>query len=167
LVGMKTDSDAIHFNAGDIDLIVYDFDGVMTDNRVIVFQDGTEAVIVNRADGLGVDRLRILGVPQLILSTETNPVVKARATKLCIEVISSCSNKKLTLENYCAQNGYNLNKVMYIGNDLNDLEVMEVVGFPIAPADAHPKIKSVAKLITQSKGGEGVIRELSDYMIVS
>jgi len=148
----------------DIDLIVYDFDGVMTDNRVIIFQDGTEAVIVNRADGLGIDRFRSLGIPQLILSTETNPVVKARAAKLHLEVITSCKDKKIALENHCAQKGYDLNRVMYIGNDLNDLEVMKIVGFPIAPVDAHPKIKKIAKLITEAKGGEGVIKELSDYI---
>ena len=146
----------------DIDLIVYDFDGVMTDNRVIVYQDGTEAVIVNRADGLGVDHFRSLGIPQLILSTETNPVVKVRAAKLRLEVITSCKDKKLALENYCSQNRYDLNKVMYLGNDLNDLEVMKIVGFPVAPVDAHPKIKKIAKLITEAKGGEGVVRELSD-----
>ena len=167
LVGKKADFDGIHFNYRDIDLIVYDFDGVMTDNRVIVFQDGTEAVVVNRADGLGVDRFRELGIPQLILSTETNPVVKARAAKLRIELIASCKDKKLALKNYCAQNGYDLNKVMYIGNDLNDLEVMRIVGFPIAPADAHPKIKKIAKLVTEAKGGEGVVKELSDYLIIS
>ncbi len=79
------------------------FDGVMTDNRVIVFQDGTEAVIVNRADGLGVDRFRGLGIPQLILSTETNPVVKARAAKLCIEVIASCKDKKCFRKLLCSE----------------------------------------------------------------
>ena len=163
---MKAGFTKIHFNYQDIDLIVYDFDGVMTDNRVIIFQDGTEAVIVNRADGLGVNRFRSLGIPQLILSTETNPVVKARAAKLCIEVIASCKDKKNALENYCAQKGYNLNRVMYVGNDLNDLEVMRVVGFPIAPADAHPKIKKIAKLITEAKAGEGVIKELSGYMVL-
>ncbi len=161
---MKADFDRIHFNFRNIDLIVYDFDGVMTDNRVIVFQDGTEAVIVNRADGLGVDCFRGLGIPQLILSTETNPVVKSRATKLRLEVITSCKDKKIALESYCAQNGYDLNKVMYIGNDLNDLEVMEIVGFSVAPTDAHPKIKKIAKLVTKAKGGEGVVKELYDYM---
>lgn len=166
LVGMETDFDGIKFNYKDIDLIVYDFDGVMTDNRVIIFQDGTEAVIVNRADGLGVDRFRNLGIPQLILSTETNPVVRARAAKLHLEVIASCKDKKHTLEKFCSQNGYNLNQVMYIGNDLNDLEVMKIVGFPIAPADAHPKIKKLAKLVTEAKGGEGVVKELSDYLVV-
>ena len=89
--------------ASDIHLIVYDFDGVMTDNRVIVFQDATEAVIVNRADGLGVAHIRALDIPQLILSTETNPVVKARGEKLGLEVISSCNDKKNDLKNYCEQ----------------------------------------------------------------
>ena len=164
LVGMKADLDEIHFEYRAIDLIVYDFDGVMTDNRVIVFQDGTEAVIVNRADGLGVDRFRGLSIPQLILSTETNPVVKARAGKLRLKVIASCKDKKIALENYCTQNGYDLTRVLYVGNDLNDLEVMRIVGFPVAPADAHPEIRKVAKLITEAKGGEGVVKELSDYM---
>jgi YrbI family 3-deoxy-D-manno-octulosonate 8-phosphate phosphatase len=151
--------------AKDVDFIVYDFDGVMTDNRVIVFQDGTEAVIVNRADGLGVDRLRALKIPQLILSTETNPVVKTRAAKLKLEVIGSSNDKATALKNYCDQNNYDLQKVVYVGNDLNDLEVMQIVGFPVAPADAHPDIKSLAKLVTKAKGGEGVIREISDVII--
>jgi len=148
----------------DISLIVYDFDGVMTDNRVIVFQDGTEAVIVNRADGLGIDYFRGLGIPQLILSTETNPVVTARAAKLRIEVIASCKDKKIALEDYCMQNGYDLNKTMYVGNDLNDLEVMKIVGFRVAPSDAHPEIIRIAKLVTKARGGEGVIKELAEYI---
>ncbi len=151
--------------AKDIDLIVYDFDGVMTDNRVIIFQDGTEAVMVNRADGLGVHRLRALGIPQLILSTETNPVVRARAAKLGLEVIASCNDKKIALSSFCEQNGYDPRKVIYVGNDLNDLEVMRIVGFPVVPADAHPDVKPLAKLITKAKGGEGVIRELSDLIV--
>ncbi|MBA7564388.1 2-keto-3-deoxy-D-glycero-D-galacto-9-phosphonononic acid phosphatase [subsurface metagenome] len=165
MVGIETDFDRTKFNYKNINLIVYDFDGVMTDNRVIVFQDGTEAVIVNRSDGLGVERFRSLGIPQLILSTETNPVVKARAAKLHLEVIASCKDKKIVLENYCVQKGYNLNRVMYVGNDLNDLEVMRIVGFPVAPVDAHPKIKKIAKLVTKAKGGEGVVKDLFDYLI--
>jgi len=167
LLGIETDFDRIKFNYKDIDLIVYDFDGVMTDNRVIIFQDGNEAVIVNRSDGLAVECFRSLGIPQLILSTETNPVVKARAAKLHLEVIASCKDKKIALENYCSQKGYDLNRIMYVGNDLNDLEVMRIVGFPVAPADAHLEIRKVAKLTTQAKGGEGVIKELSDYLIIS
>ena len=149
----------------DIDLIVYDFDGVMTDNRAIVFQDGTEAVIVNRGDGLGVERIRKSGIPQLILSTETNPVVKARAEKLRLEVITCCEDKRIALRNYCVQNGFDLEKVLYIGNDINDLEVMRIVGYPIAPADAHPGITKIACLVTKAKGGEGVAREIADLIV--
>ena len=145
----------------EIDLIVYDFDGVMTDNRVIVMEDGTEGVMANRADGLGVNRFREMGLPQLILSTETNTVVEARGSKLGLKVISSCKDKELALRSYCEQNNYDLGRVVYVGNDINDIEVMKIVGFPVATADAHPKTKAVAKVITRSKGGEGVVRELA------
>ena len=165
LVRIETDFDRIKFNYKDIDLIVYDFDGVMTDNRVIIFQDGTEAVIVNRSDGLGVERFRSLGIPQLILSTETNPVVKTRAAKLHLEVIASCKDKKNALEKYCRKMKYNLSKVVYIGNDINDLEAMKIVGYPVAPADAHVEVKKIAKIITKTMGGHGVIGELLDIFM--
>jgi YrbI family 3-deoxy-D-manno-octulosonate 8-phosphate phosphatase len=154
------------FSPENISLIVYDFDGVMTNNNVIVLQDGTEGIIANRADGLGVGLITSLNIPQLILSTEANPVVQARADKLRLEVIGACKDKKKALQNYCEQHGIKLNKVVYLGNDLNDLQAMETVGFPVAPADAHPQIKAIAKLVTKAKGGEGVIRELAERIIV-
>lgn len=153
------------FYANDIDLVVYDFDGVMTDNRVIIFQDGTEAVIVNRADGLGVGLIRLLGIPQLILTTETNSVARARAVKLGLKIIASCRDKKSTLKKYCLQNRFNLKKVLYVGNDINDLEVMKIVGYPVAPAKAHREIIKISRLITKLKGGEGVVRELADLIM--
>jgi len=149
----------------EIDLIVYDFDGVMTDNRVIVMEDGKEGVIVNRSDGLGVNRFREMGVPQLILSTETNTVVEVRGNKLGILVISSCNNKASALSSYCDENGFDLKKTVYVGNDTNDVEVMKIVGFPVATADAHPETKAVAKVIMRSKGGEGVVRELAEFIV--
>jgi len=152
-------------NAKDIDLIIYDFDGVMTDNRALVLQDGTEAVVVNRSDGLGVDYLRKESIPQMILSTESNPVVQVRAKKLKIDVIQNCTNKKETLRKICREKGYNLSKIVFLGNDLNDLEAMKFVGYPIAPADAHPEIIDIAVLVTKAKGGEGVVRELADIII--
>lgn len=155
-----------HFsmNSKDLDLIVYDFDGVMTDNRVILSEDGKESVSANRSDGLGVGMIRQLNVPQIIISTETNSVVRKRAGKLNIEVINACKDKKKVLEDYCREKGYDLGKVVYVGNDLNDLEVMKTVGFPVAPSDAYPQILSVAKFITSAKGGHGVVRELSEYI---
>ena len=147
-----------------IKLMVYDFDGVMTDNRALQFQDGTEAVWVSRADGWGIDQIRKMNIPQLIISTETNTVVAARAKKLKIEVIHGSNNKKADLLDYCNRMKIELSCVLYVGNDVNDLEAMRMVGFPIAPADAHPSIVAIAKHITRAKGGEGIIRELSEYV---
>jgi len=156
----------VSFGKESVRLIVYDFDGVMTNNHVLQFQDGTEGVLVNRADGWGVGQIEKMGIPQLILSTETNPVVAARGRKLNIEVIQSCGDKKTTLAGYCEKLKIDLSSVLYLGNDLNDLEVMRVVGFPVAPADAHPAVVALAKHVTRAKGGEGVIKELSEYVSI-
>ena len=153
------------FENKNIDLIVYDFDGVMTNNRAIVFQDGTEAVMVNRADGLGVDYIRRAGISQMILSTESNPVVQARAKKLNIEVIQNCDNKKEALQKICKDKGLDLSKVVFVGNDLNDMEVMKIVGYTVAPTDAHPDVLNIAVFITKAKGGDGVVRELAEKIV--
>lgn len=148
----------------EINLIVYDFDGVMTDNRVLVLQDGTEAVFANRADGLGVNLIRGMGIPQLILSTETNPVVQVRATKLGIEAINGCADKCDALTQYCTRHGMDMSRVVYIGNDTNDLEVMEAVGYPVSPADAHESVKAIACIVTRARGGEGVVKEFAEML---
>lgn len=146
-----------------IDLICYDFDGVMTDNRVIVDENGKESVICNRGDGLGVNYFRRLRIPQLILSTEMNQVVFARANKLDISCIHGCGDKARELTYYCIENKYELDNVMYVGNDINDLEAMKMVGWPVCPADAHREIQAISIRVTDAKGGEGVIRELADW----
>lgn len=144
----------------EIDLIVYDFDGVMTDNRVTVREDGMESVTVHRGDGLGVARLRDLGLRQMILSTEQNPVVAARAKKLKLEIIHSVDDKKQTLLEYLRQNNILPERVLYIGNDINDLDCMLSLGFRGCPADAEPEIIGVCQWISEKNGGYGVIREL-------
>lgn len=151
-------------NVKDIQLIVYDFDGVMTDNRVITFEDGKEAVIANRSDGLAVEIIKKKGIPQVIISTESNKTVFARAEKVGIPVFCSISDKKNCLINYCKDNKYELEKTIYIGNDINDLEIMKIVGIPMCPADAHQEIKKHSKYILSKKGGEGVVRELADIL---
>lgn len=148
------------------DLIVYDFDGVMTDNRVLVLQDGTEAVLVNRADGWGIGQLRQAGFRQIILSTETNSVVSARAKKLGLEVLQGSGDKPRDLTTYCQSHGIVLERVLYVGNDVNDLEAMRLVGYPVAPADAHPEVLALAKHVTRARGGEGVIKELFEKLVV-
>ncbi len=148
-------------------LIVYDFDGVMTDNRVLVLQDGNEAVLANRADGWGIGQLRRAGLRQIILSTETNPVVAARAKKLDLDVLQGSGDKRRDLVAYCSAQGIALDRVLYVGNDVNDLEAMGLVGFPVAPSDAHPAVLAVAKYVTRARGGEGVIKELSEALLAA
>lgn len=143
-----------------IRLIVYDFDGVMTDNKVYVDQNGNEFVQVNRADGLGVSEIKKSGINQIIISTETNPVVKKRADKLQIPCINSVDDKAKELEVYCNKNAITLDTVIYVGNDINDKDVMERVGWPMCPSDAVDEIKRISKHIFTSRGGEGVVREL-------
>lgn len=144
----------------DIECIFYDFDGVMTDNRVLVDQNGTESVFVNRSDGYAVSKIRELGIPQVIVSTENNPVVEKRAEKLGLEVIHGVSDKAPVVKKYCRDHGYRLDKVVFMGNDLNDLSAMKLVGTAAAPADAEPEILSAADWIAGRKGGYGAVRDL-------
>ena len=144
-----------------IELIVYDFDGVMTDNRVMVDQNGNESVMANRGDGYGVGMIRNLGIRQVILSTEVNPVVEMRAKKLNLEVIHGVSDKRETLVKFCADGAVSLDRVMFLGNDLNDIEAMRCVGIKGAPKDAESEILEIADWISEKNGGYGVVRELA------
>jgi 3-deoxy-D-manno-octulosonate 8-phosphate phosphatase (KDO 8-P phosphatase) len=152
-------------NLKEIDLIVYDFDGVMTNNKVIVSNEGAEFVVCSKADGMAVQKIKELNIPQIILSSEYNSAVKTRADKLKIDALKGKDNKLDTLKEYCQNNGYNPKKVLYIGNDINDLEIMQFVACPLCPSDAHEKIKQISIIIFKTKGGEGVIRELYDLLI--
>ena len=145
-------------------LIVYDFDGVMTDNKVYVDQHGNEMVQVSRADGLGIAEIRKLGIQQMILSTETNPVVSARAKKLDLFCLQGVDKKAQALTEYCNVHQISLSDVAYVGNDINDLEVMKLVGITFCPADAHVSIKEISQCILSSKGGNGVSREILDLL---
>jgi len=147
-----------------VKLIVYDFDGVMTDNRVYVDQDGRESVAANRSDGLGIGMIRKLGIEQCILSTETNPVVQARAAKIGLEATHGVADKGSAIIELAAAKGVSLAEVLYVGNDVNDADAMGIAGFKVAPADAHLAIMALADYVTEAYGGHGVIRELADVL---
>ncbi len=149
----------------DIDLLVTDFDGVLTDDRVLVFDDGHEAVRCSRSDGLGCDLLRAAGLDMVILSTETNPVVSARGAKLRIDVVQGSSDKATALRDLARDRGVGLDRVMYVGNDVNDAGALSIVGWPVVPADAHPDVACLGRFTTVSKGGEGVLRELASTLL--
>jgi YrbI family 3-deoxy-D-manno-octulosonate 8-phosphate phosphatase len=146
-------------------LVVFDFDGVFTDNRVLVMQDGSEGVFCSRADGLGVRLLQDLGVECMVLSTETNPVVEARCRKMRMPCISGQWNKEVSLEQLVAERSLAWSEVAYVGNDINDLGCLRRVGLPIGVADADPEIVAVCALITTRRGGQGAVREVCDWFL--
>jgi 3-deoxy-D-manno-octulosonate 8-phosphate phosphatase (KDO 8-P phosphatase) len=145
--------------------IVFDFDGVLTDDRVWVDQDGREMVCCSRRDGLGFDILRQSGLKLFILSTETNPVVAKRAAKLKVAAIQGCADKARALADLAAKEGIDLSRTLYVGNDLNDLEAIRLCGYSACPADAHPAIKDVATWVLETSGGQGVTREIIESVL--
>jgi|LNFM01.1.fsa_nt_gb N-acylneuraminate cytidylyltransferase len=146
--------------------LVTDFDGVHTDNTVLVDETGRESVRCSRADGLGIDLLRAADIPVLILSRESNPVVAARAAKLRVEVIHDCLDKIGALRAWVSARGLQLADIAYVGNDVNDLECLEAAGLPFVPADAHTDARR-AGLPLRMRGGEGAVREVADMILAA
>ncbi|QDZ14940.1 acylneuraminate cytidylyltransferase [Humibacter ginsenosidimutans] len=145
--------------------VVTDFDGVHTDDRVQVDQNGIESVTVNRRDGLGVRLLREAGIPVVILSTEANPVVGARGAKLGVEVLQGIDDKAAALGRWAADAGVPLADIAYLGNDLNDLGALRAVGWPFAVGDAHPAAMAASRHVLATPGGAGAVRELADLIL--
>jgi YrbI family 3-deoxy-D-manno-octulosonate 8-phosphate phosphatase len=150
-----------------VDALVTDFDGVHTDDAALVDADGHESVRVSRADGMGVERLRAAGVPVLILSKERNGVVGARAAKLRVEVLQAVDDKAAALTAWLAERGVDPARCAYVGNDVNDLGAMALVGWPVAVADAHPAVQAAARLVLRRRGGHGAVREAAELVLAA
>lgn len=148
-----------------IQLLVLDFDGVLTDNRVWTSESGEEMVVSNRGDGMGLNLLRKSGINVMVLSTEENPVVAKRCEKLQIEYYQGISDKAQFLNNFLKSNNIKKENVVYVGNDINDLECIEMVGCGVAVADAHPVILKNASLILKHPGGRGAVREICEMIM--
>jgi len=144
--------------------VVLDFDGVMTDNRALVLQDGREAVLCNRSDGLAIASLKANGVMLLVLSSEANPVVRARCDKLGVECLHGVGRKWPVLEEWLANRKIEPAHVVYVGNDVNDLECLQSVGCGVAVADSHKAVRSAARIVLDTGGGNGAVRELADLI---
>ncbi|NDZ77161.1 acylneuraminate cytidylyltransferase [Streptomyces sp. SID10853] len=150
----------------DIDAVVLDFDGTQTDDRVLIDADGRETVAVHRGDGLGIAALRdTTDLKLLILSTEQNPVVAARARKLRVPVLHGIDRKDLALKQWCDEQGVAPERVLYVGNDVNDLPCFGLVGWPVAVAQAHDAVRGAARAVTTTPGGEGAIREIAAWLL--
>jgi 3-deoxy-D-manno-octulosonate 8-phosphate phosphatase (KDO 8-P phosphatase) len=145
-------------------LVVFDFDGVFTDNTVTVAQDGTESVTCWRGDGLGLRALDRLGVRYIVLSTETNPVVGLRCKKLRVPCHQGLDDKPAKLAEVVHDLGVPADRVLYVGNDVNDAGCLRAVGLPVVVADAHPAVVPLAKYRTAMVGGRGAVREVCDLI---
>jgi YrbI family 3-deoxy-D-manno-octulosonate 8-phosphate phosphatase len=143
-------------------LVVFDFDGVFTDNRVWTNERGEESVACWRGDAQGLRRLEEVGVDCFILSTETNPAVGARARKIRAECIQGVADKLSVLRAEVERRGVSLAETAYLGNDVNDAACLEAVGLAVVPADAWPEVVPLASLVLEREGGRGCVRELCD-----
>lgn len=150
-----------------VSLVVFDFDGVMTDNHVWVHQSGAEAVRCHRGDGLGIARLKKAGFEVMVLSTEANPVVTARCQKLRIEAVQDCADKLAALQEIARGRSLSPAQIAYVGNDLNDATCLRWVGWPIAVADAPAEVRALAKWVTRLPGGRGAVREVADQLLLA
>ncbi|KUK46389.1 MAG: Putative N-acylneuraminate cytidylyltransferase [Anaerolinea thermophila] len=149
-----------------ISMLIMDFDGVMTDDRVWVDEDGREMVAANRSDGMGLELVRKqLNIPIIVISKEKNPVVARRCEKLHLPYRQGVDKKASVIKTILAEQKIDPKQVAYIGNDVNDLECFDLVGYRVAPADAHESVRRKADLILQNKGGHGAVRELCDRIL--
>ena len=148
-----------------VDLVVFDFDGVMTDNRVWVDPDGREMVAANRGDGHGLAQLRRAGVQSLVISTETNPVVAARCRKLNMEYVQGVEDKASLLKQILNERQIDPAHVLYVGNDINDVPCFPLVACALVVADAHPAARRAADIVLSQAGGHGAVRELCDLLV--
>jgi YrbI family 3-deoxy-D-manno-octulosonate 8-phosphate phosphatase len=162
---LAADSPARLPAADDIDAVVLDFDGTQTDDRVLIDADGREFVSVHRGDGLGIAALRKSGLKMLILSSEQNPVVAARARKLRLPVLHGVDRKDLALKQWCEEQGIAPERVLYVGNDVNDLPCFALVGWPVAVASAHDVVRGAARAVTTVPGGDGAVREIASWIL--
>jgi YrbI family 3-deoxy-D-manno-octulosonate 8-phosphate phosphatase len=149
----------------DVAALVMDFDGVLTDNRVVLNQEGVESVVCHRGDGLGLEMLRSAGVPLLVLSKEGNPVVRARCDKLKIPCLQGIDDKLPALRAWASERNFAPENLVYVGNDINDLECLKWVGCAVAVGDSHPEVLSVAHIVLDNDGGKGAIRELCEMIL--
>ena len=143
-------------------MVAFDFDGVFTDNRVWTSERGEESVACFRGDGIGLRRLDEVDVGYLILSTETNPVVAARARKIGAPCIQGVEDKLRALRQEAKRRHVPLDAIAYVGNDANDAACLEAVGLPVVPADAWPEVVPLARWVLSRGGGQGCVRELCD-----
>jgi N-acylneuraminate cytidylyltransferase len=148
-----------------VELLVMDFDGVLTDNRVWTDQNGAESVTSNRSDSMGLELLQASGVPAFVISKETNPVVAERCKKIGIGYKQGIDDKASAFKALLAERGVPAERTVFAGNDVNDLPCFPLAGCAVAVADSHPDVLRQADQQLSLPGGHGAVRELCDLIM--
>ena len=150
-----------------VKLALFDFDGVFTDNNVYTTENGEEIVRCNRSDGIGISRIKKIGVKCYVISSEKNIVVEKRCKKLNIKFKQNILDKKLAVLDICREHNIEPENTLFLGNDINDIPAFKTVGYPVAVADAFLEVEEFIKFKTKAKGGHGAVREICDIIFRS
>ena len=142
-----------------------DFDGVITDNKVLTDGDGKESVVCDRSDSLGMDMLKKAGIAIAVISKERNKVVSARCKKLGIECIQGIDNKISAFKEELVKRNLRAENTAFMGNDVNDIECIKAAGIGIAVNNSHPAALKAADYITSRNGGDGAVREVAELIL--
>lgn len=146
-------------------LVAFDFDGVFTDGKVMLSQDGTESVVCSRKDGMGIHLLKQAGLKVIVISNEQNPVAAKRCQKLGIECYQTSEEKLPLLKHVLENNSVVISETAFVGDDVNDIDCLRAVGIAITVADGHLECKKVAHYITAKNGGDHAVREVCDLIL--
>lgn len=162
---MKKDGQISPLEIPEIKLFLTDCDGCLTDGGMYYSEKGDELKKFNTRDGMGFSLLKNTGVTVGIITSESVDLNRRRAEKLKIDIFEpGCIDKLETINRICDKLGISINNVCYVGDDINDLQAIQNVGFGCCPADAVPEVQAVADYITKARGGNGVVREVIDYI---
>ncbi|MDP3954713.1 MAG: HAD hydrolase family protein [bacterium] len=151
-----------------IKLLVLDFDGIMTNGKVRVDQNGIESVECSRKDGLGIDLLKKYGISVCVISKETNPVVSKRCAKLkipCVQAIENSDGKLEILSRIMKEMSLKPDEVAFMGDDLNDIDALKNAGVSFTVSDGHPEVKKICNYITRAGGGQHAVREVAELIL--
>lgn len=149
-----------------IKLIALDVDGVLSDGRIMYTSSGEEIKEFNAQDGLGLAIAHGAEIKLAIITGRKSPMVERRGNELGFDhIIMNCRNKSKVIKELAEKEQIDLENVAYMGDDLNDLGAMKIVGFPMTPANGRLENKKIAKLVTNASGGEGAIREAVEYIL--
>lgn len=161
---MEEDFEKINSLLSTIELVLFDFDGVFTDNKVTVSDDGTESVTCWRSDGIGLSKIKSLGIRVALISSEKNSVVSMRAEKIELPCLQGIEDKREAVLSFCKKFSIDPSKTIFVGNDINDIPAFECVGLPIAVNDAYPEVFPYVRIRTKRQGGQGAVREICDNL---